>query len=157
MSPAKVLRLSERIRHIARQEDKIAEIAADVDGLDVQAHDQAARLTGVAEVCERIDGKVDQLLARVDGAEVHAMRAGGAARRAEEAADRVGALSVEDVQRVASALEERIRKPIAAAGKQGVARGVGATLASASLLVVGGFAAAPVEFVEAVTKMFGGG
>lgn len=114
----------------------------------------------VAEALERVEGKQDRVLDELETWKLRAHRALTAAHRAEDAAARAQTLDPADVERIADALSKRVEKPIVKAGKQGLARGIGGTLAAGSLLIAGGFARDPEAFVGAVDsllKIFGGG
>jgi hypothetical protein len=100
MSPASVHRLSERLRHIKRQEDQIAEMARDVESLDILARQnaEAQRATGDA-VAAAADVLTDHG-ARLERIEGGVLEVFGAVSRIERRLDGRDASDVDLLARV---------------------------------------------------------
>jgi hypothetical protein len=111
MSPASVTRLSERIRHIQRQDDKIAEVARDVEQLTIRREDDALAMHAIADAQEAQAATLDRIEDKLDRALGYAQRAAGAARRAEDTAEAAHSLAREahasDVDLTATIERER--------------------------------------------------
>lgn len=127
--------------------DERARIERKIDGLLIHATDQAARITAVAE-------QQAGILEDLEAWKVRAHRALTAAQRAEDAADRAGALSVEDVGRIAAEVSQRLERPLVKARSWGLVKGAGVALVGVLVGLIGAFQDDPIAFAEAFERIF---
>ncbi len=158
MSPATVHSLGDFVRRPdVSDRDKLARIAADVDGLDVQAHDQAARLTAVAETqlehgrqLERIESGVLESIQIARSAEHRAREAMASDVDLAQTVEREKAARLAEAERLRELLAPVVADASRKAGNAGATKTAGVFSLAA---LVAGLASQPVETIKLLREI----